>query len=134
MFIAMRYPVSSPRIRFLDLRYQFLTVISKMAAMYGRMMQSRVPGMINRLLPAIESKAEQYINRIGSQGEPQLISLVHQIDPRVETLLVPQLQMMPPEKAAIFFQNWQLLDGIVRQEIARRTGGKRKTRRRKNRK
>ena len=105
-----------------------------MAAMYGRMMQSRVPGMINRLLPAIESKAEQYINRIGSQGEPQLISLVHQIDPRVETLLVPQLQMMPPEKAAIFFQNWQLLDGIVRQEIARRTGGKRKTRRRKNRK
>jgi len=97
-------------------------------------MQSRLPGMIDRLMPVIESKVEQYVDRAGSNGESELISLVYDIHPQVETLLAPQLQMMPPEKATIFFQNWRRLEGIIKQEMTRRSGGKRKTRRRKNRK
>jgi hypothetical protein len=105
-----------------------------MAAMYGRMMQSRIPGMANRLLPAIESKVEQYVDRIGSQGGSQIVTLVHQLNPQTESLIFSQLQMMPPEKVGLFFQNWMRLDGIIKQEMARRNGGKRKTRRRKSRK
>jgi hypothetical protein len=106
-----------------------------MAAVVGKILQAQAPMILERMAPRVEAQIEKTVGQFGSQTAVSNIpTMIEQSEPQVESSIRTHMRLMTPEKRTIFLQNWKMLDTAVKQESGMATGGRRKTRRRKNRK
>ena len=103
-----------------------------MAAVVGKLLQAQAPMILERMAPRIQTGIQNSISQVGTQSN--VPTMIEQSEAQVESAIRSHMRLMTPEKRAVFLQNWKMLDTAVKQESGIATGGRRKTRRRKNRK